>query len=238
MVSSQKDEISKSFYDEVYYANVKSMDDALLGKLHFYKLKKVFKLYLPGKNERVVDLGSAWGAFSFELAPHCKQTIGVDFSETAIKFCMKRLQSSDYKNLSFVCADAQNTGLKQGCIDSIFCSDLVEHLYPGQFVNMLDECKRILRPGGKIVIWTPHRGHILEKMKNNNIILKRDPAHVDYKSMGKIVDELKSRGFKIVKNYYTESHLPIWKYIEKIGLPFVPLLRRRIAVLAENKPEH
>jgi ubiquinone/menaquinone biosynthesis C-methylase UbiE len=211
------------------------MDEALKGRLHFYKIKKVFQLYTPGKNERVVDLGSAWGAFSFELAPYCKQTIGVDFSETAAKFCMKRLRSSAFANLSFVCADAQNTGLKPGSIDSIFCSDLVEHLYPDQFTNTLDECKRILRPEGKLVIWTPHRGHILERMKNNNIVLKRDPAHVDYKSMKKIIDELKSRGFKILKNYYTESHLPVWKYIERIGLPFIPLLRRRIAVLAEKQ---
>jgi len=122
-------------------------------------------LYSPGKNERVVDLGSAWGAFSFELAPYCKQTIGVDFSETAAKYCMKRLRSEKLANLSFVCADAQNTGLKPDSIDSIFCSDLVEHLYPNQFLNMLDECKRILKPKGKLVIWTPHRGHILEKMK-------------------------------------------------------------------------
>lgn len=235
MTNAENQEISKSYYDTVYYANVKSMEDALQGRLHFYKIKKVFQLYKPGNNERVVDLGSAWGAFSFELAPQCRQTIGVDFSETAAKFCMKRLRSSTCKNLSFVCADAQSTGLKPGCIDSIFCSDLVEHLYPDQFVNMLDECKRVLRPGGNLVIWTPHRGHILERMKNNDIVLKRDPAHVDYKSMKLIVDELKSRGFKIIKNYYTESHLPVWKYIEKIGLPFIPLLRRRIAVLAEKQ---
>jgi hypothetical protein len=55
----------------------------------------------------------------------------------------------------------------------------------------------------------------LEKMKNNNILLKRDLAHVDYKSMRTIVGELEKRGFKILKNYYTESHLPVWKYIEK-----------------------
>jgi Methylase involved in ubiquinone/menaquinone biosynthesis len=235
MTFSQNQEISKSYYDEVYYANVKSMDEALTGRLHFYKIKKVFQLYTPGKNERVVDLGSAWGAFSFELAPYCKQTIGVDFSETATKFCIKRLRTSASTNLSFVCADAQNTGLKPGSIDSIFCSDLVEHLYPDQFTNTLDECKRMLRPGGKLVIWTPHRGHILERMKNNNILLKRDPAHVDYKSMRTIVDELEKREFKILKNYYTESHLPVWKYIERIGMPFIPLLRRRIAILAEKQ---
>jgi ubiquinone/menaquinone biosynthesis C-methylase UbiE len=235
MAIPQNQEISKSFYDQVYYSNVKAMDEALKGRLHYYKIKKVLALYVPGKSDRVVDLGSAWGAFSFELAHYCKQTIGVDFSETALKFCIKRLRSSKFTNLSFVCADAQNTGLKPCSIDSIFCSDLVEHLYPDQFTKMLDECKRILKPGGKLVIWTPHRGHILEKMKNNDIILKHDPAHVDYKSMSLIVAELKSRGFTIAKNYYTESHLPVWNIIEKIGLAFIPLLRRRIAVLAEKQ---
>ena len=85
------------------------------------------------------------------------------------------------------------------------------------------------------MIWTPHRGHILEKMKSNNILLKRDPAHVDYKSMRIIVDELEKRRFKVIKKYFTESHLPLWNLIEKIGLPFIPLLRRRIAILAEKQ---
>ena len=72
-------------------------------------------------------------------------------------------------------------------------------------------------------------------MKNNNIILKRDQSHVDYKSMNFLVEELRNRDFTILMNYYTESHLPIWNIVEKIGLKFIPLLRRRIAVLAEKR---
>jgi cyclopropane fatty-acyl-phospholipid synthase-like methyltransferase len=181
-----------------------------------------------------LDLGSAWGAFSYELAQRCQMTIGLDFSEKASRFSSRHMKELNIPRLTFICADGQNTGIKNGSIDVIISADLFEHLYPDQFLKTLDECKRILRPGGKIVIWTPHRGHILEKLKNHNIILKRDRSHVDYKSMQVIIDALEKRGFKILKNYYAESHLPLWNYIEKLGMSILPILRRRIAILAEG----
>lgn len=235
MDASQNQEISRSFYEKTYYANVDILDKALKQRLHYYKIKKVFELYSPANNDVAVDLGSAWGAFSYELARLCKMTIGVDFSEKAARFCTKHMRDLKMSNLAFMCADAQCTGIKDNTVDVIFSADLFEHLYRDQSLKTLDECRRILRPGGKIVIWTPHRGHILEKLKNHNIILKRDYSHVDYKPMGFLVEELRKRCFLIRKSYYTESHIPVWNFIERIGLPFIPLLRRRIAILAEKK---
>jgi len=228
-------EISRSFYEETYYANVDILDKALKQRLHYYKIKKVFELYTPSKTDVAIDLGSAWGAFSYELARLCKTTIGIDFSEKAAKFSTRHMKELGIPNLAFMCADVQNTGIKDCSVDVIISADLFEHLYRDQSLRTLDDCRRILRPGGKLVIWTPHRGHILEKMKNNNIILKRDQSHVDYKSMNFLVEELRNRDFTILMNYYTESHLPIWNIVEKIGLKFIPLLRRRIAVLAEKR---
>jgi ubiquinone/menaquinone biosynthesis C-methylase UbiE len=233
--ATHSQEISREFYEQTYYAHVESLEKALKGRLHYYKIKKVFNLYTPRKNELAVDLGSAWGAFSFQLARLCKMTVGIDFSEKAARFCTKRMKDLKIPNLAFMCADAQCTGIKDGTVDVIFSADLFEHLYPDQSAKTLDECARILRPKGKIIIWTPHRGHILEILKNNDILLKRDKAHVDYKSMKNLVDELTKRNFSVIKKYYTESHIPLWNYIEKIGMPFISLLRRRIAILAEKQ---
>ena len=235
MEPAESHEISRSFYEKTYYTDVNILNKALKQRLHYYKIKKVFKIYTPSKTDVAIDLGSAWGAFSYELARLCRMTIGVDFSEKASRFSSRHMKELNIPNLGFLCADVQSTGIKNNSIDVIISADLFEHLYRDQSLKTLDECKRILRPGGKIAIWTPHRGHILEILKNHNIILKRDLSHVDYKPMKFLVEELRKRGFLIQKSYYTESHLPLWNLIEKIGLPFIPLLRRRIAILAEKQ---
>jgi cyclopropane fatty-acyl-phospholipid synthase-like methyltransferase len=181
-----------------------------------------------------VDLGSAWGELCFAMAGRCGRMIGVDFSEKISRFCNELMRKGNYPRLSFFCADAQYTGIKSETVDVAVAADLFEHLYPDQFLRTLDECRRILKPGGKLIVWTPNRGHIIERLKNNDIVLKHDPAHVDYKSMEVMTTELKKRDFSVIKSYFAESHIPVFNIVEKLLLPVVPLLRRRIAILAEK----
>jgi hypothetical protein len=92
----------------------------------------------------------------------------------------------------------------------------------------------LLKKGGKLVIWTPYQGHILEILRKYNIILKRDVTHVNFKPMEFILDELNKRHFTIKKSYYVESHIPLFRNLEKLLLRFLPIMRRRIAILAEK----
>jgi cyclopropane fatty-acyl-phospholipid synthase-like methyltransferase len=229
--------ITKSYYEKVYYSDVSNLPENYLSRLHFYRIKKILAIHSPAPTDIVVDLGSAWGELCFTMANRFQKMIGVDFSEKVVKFCRNLLNSTNYPRLFFLCADVQCTGIRSNTVDVVTCADLFEHLYPEQFYRTLDECRRMLKPGGKLVVWTPHRGHIIERLKNNNIILKPDLSHVDYKSMEVMKTQLHQRNFSILKSYYSESHIPIFNLLEKILLPFIPLFRRRIAILAEKLPE-
>ena len=96
----------------------------------------------------------------------------------------------------------------------------------------------MLKKGGKLVIWTPHRGHILEILKNNNIFLRTIKEHFYYKSMDQLLESLRIRNFSIRKSYYAESHIPIFCNIEKVFMGILPIMRRRIAILAEKNYRH
>ena len=74
--------------------------------------------------------------------------------------------------------------------------------------SVAEEAFRVLKAGGCIAVWTPCRSHILEVLKNNSIILKRDISHVDYKSMSRMKGILTNAGFEIGRAYFAESHLP------------------------------
>lgn len=237
MNNFQKQEEMREYYDESYGFNeeIQTHIDLLKSSFQEYRISKVLEIYSPGKDEHVLDLGCAQGTFCFALAPLCRQITGVDYSSKTIDFCNRLLQKSPYSNIQFVCADAQHTGLKSESYDAIVCADLFEHLYPEVSQKVLDECRRLLKRRGKLVIWTPHRGHILEILKNNNIILKRGLGHVDYKSMDNLLTSLRERDFSVQKSYYAESHIPVFRILERLLLPVLPLFRRRIAILAEKK---
>ena len=228
--------IDKEYYDRSDYFDARTghLRD-VASRFQRYRLSKVLELYSPAQEERVLDLGCGWGTFSFTLAPMAQEVVGLDFSERSIELCQERLTDSPRRNLSFVCADAADTGLAPESFDVVYAADLFEHVYPDDSDRVMAEVARLLKPGGRLVVWTPHRGHIIEILKNRGIVLRRDPTHVDYKSMDRLRASLTTAGFFIEKAYYAESHLPVFNWIERSFLSSVPMLRRRIAILARRK---
>ncbi|HSG46272.1 MAG TPA: methyltransferase domain-containing protein, partial [Longimicrobiales bacterium] len=196
-----------------------------------YRIRMVTELAQPRATDRVVDFGCGWGTFEFALARSVREIVGVDFSRRSIEFCSRELAGTPADNVSFLCADAGATGMEASSVDLVVAADLFEHLYPDDSVRVAAEAFRILRPGGRFAVWTPHRGHFLEVLKNNRILLKPDPTHVDYKSMDRMVELVRDAGFRVQRAYYAESHLPVLRVAERLLGRWIPLLRRRIAVL-------
>lgn len=226
--------IGKDFYDSTDYFDGAHLVDHD-SPFQRYRMEKVLDIYRPGSSDDVVDLGCGWGTFAFALADRVRSVIGVDFSERSIELCDRMLADRSIRNLRFVCADAGDTGLESASFDVAIAADLFEHLYPDDAGRVAREAFRLLRPGGRFVTWTPHRGHLLEALKARNIILKRDVSHVDYKSMEAMQGLLESAGFDIERAYYAESHVPGLRVLERALQSWVPWLRRRIAVLG-HKP--
>lgn len=232
-----EERIGREFYDSSDYFEGEA--DHLLdhdSPFQRYRVRKVLEIHSPAPDARVVDLGCGWGTFDFALADRVGEIVGVDFSERSIEICRRRLAEAPRDDVRFLCADAGDTGLEGGAWDVVLAADLFEHLYPDDSARVAREAFRLARPGGYFVTWTPHRGHILEVLKNRDIILERDVSHVDYKSMRDMEELLTGAGFEIERAYYAESHLPLLRTLERLVQGFVPLLRRRIAVLG-RKPE-
>ena len=199
-----------------------------------YRVAKLTELRAPRASDRVVDLGCGWGTFCFAWAERAAELVGVDFSERAIALCGRRLAETPRGTVRFVCADAGDTGLEEGAYQLVIAADLFEHLYPDDSARVAAEAFRLLAPGGHFATWTPHRGHVLEALKDRSILLERDVTHVDYKSMGDMKRLLSEAGFAIEKAYYAESHVPGLRLAERLLQPVVPFLRRRIAVLGRK----
>ncbi len=193
-------------------------------------------MHAPRPTDRVLDMGCGWGTISYALAPKVREVVGLDFSERAIAGCRARTDLHGFDNVVFEVGDARDSGLDAASFDVVVAADLFEHLYPEDSVAVAAEAFRVLRPGGRIAVWTPCRSHVLEVLKNRDIILKRDVSHVDYKSMRRMKEILAGAGFEIERAYFAESHLPGLRVLERLAQRWMPLLRRRIAVVG-LKPE-
>lgn len=238
MPESRGERIGKEYYDSSDYFDGGGASHIIDLESPFqrYRVAKVLDIHTPGPRDRVADLGCGWGTFDFALADRVAEVVGIDFSERSIEICERRLAGAQTGNIRFLCADAGDTGLEAESFDVVLAADLFEHLYPDDSVRVAREAFRLLRPGGRLSTWTPHRGHVLEVLKNRDIILKRDVSHVDYKSMADMKRLISDAGFTIERAYYAESHLPGLRVAERLLQGVIPLLRRRIAVLG-RKPE-
>jgi len=231
--SQEQDQI-RGHYDGDYY---QPLLDGYLKKDRFtlYRQRMVFDIYSPVKGERVLDLGCGVGTFTLELAGRGVDVVGLDYSDESIKIC-RELASKLNLKAEFQLADVTDTRLESESFDVIIAADLTEHLYSDVFKRFVKESKRLLRPGGKLVIWTPNPGHIIEFFKMRDIILKSDKGHVGYKTLDELTGALRDEGFEIDKACHRHSHLPVWNWFERLTQWFLPFMRRRNAVLASKKP--
>lgn len=107
---------------------------------------------LRGGSLLALDLGCGAGYGSAELARVCARVTGCDVAQDAVDYARNTYQ---LPNLQFVEAGCENTGFDDASFDLITAFEVIEHLH--DFRAMLRESKRLLKPGGILMVSTPNR---------------------------------------------------------------------------------
>jgi O-antigen chain-terminating methyltransferase len=111
------------------------------------------QLYLPyfAGCRNVLDIGCGRGEFLKMMREAGIRARGIELSQESVAAC--RLEGLDAE-----VADAfpYLAGLPDGSLDSIFCSQVVEHLPPERLPELIRGCAGRLAPGGVIAIETPN----------------------------------------------------------------------------------
>lgn len=223
----------RGLYDDAYYAS--------LHPHHWFKNpprkyeernRDVLRLVAPGADDIVVELGSARGDIPFLLAQHCRRVIGVDAAAEAIAMAEAERRSRDVPNVQWLQADvADLSALETGSADAVAAIDLEEHIDDPTLQAMLTDCRRILKPEGRLGIYTPDRLHYVERLKANGLVLKQFPQHIAMRPVADYLRLLRAGGFEIdLVDYSVSAFLGI-RWVERLmaPLPLVgPLFRYRI----------
>lgn len=121
--------------------------------------------YVAGR--RVLDVASGSGYGSAYLAEHAAQVTGVDISADTISFARSKYQRP---NLEYRVGDASEIPLADGSVDVIVSFETIEH--HDRHELMLKEFKRLLAPGGTVIISSP------DKYRYSDLSGYRNPYHV------------------------------------------------------------
>ncbi len=128
----------------------------------FLKQKKAYQ-YATGQAEgkNVLDFGCGSGYGSDLLSEQAKSVIGVDVNKDAIAYCSETFKSA---NLSFELVTPDfKLRFESGSFDLITSFQVIEHIKDTK--AYLSELKRVLKPGGILMITTPNRKYRLLPMQ-------------------------------------------------------------------------
>lgn len=102
-----------------------------------------------GHADSVLDLGCGDGQYLPLLLEHCDRVLGADRSGVALERAARRAPSAE---LSPVGEDSR-LPIGDNAVDRVWCVDTIEHVVDTQI--FLSEARRVLRPGGRILVATP-----------------------------------------------------------------------------------
>jgi SAM-dependent methyltransferase len=110
------------------------------------KMEVMTRMLKPGALDRVLDIGCGNGRFGFFKRSSCGELVGID---AGAHFAPEPLQSVDLAR-----GDVRLLPFADGSFDKAYSLDVLEHLTEDGVVSMLSEARRVLRPDGKLFVYS------------------------------------------------------------------------------------
>jgi SAM-dependent methyltransferase len=117
-------------------------------------LRKRFLLEHVAAGERVLDVGCGEGWFASELVRAGVSVVGIDVAQEPLRRARARDPALD---LRLVDADGP-WPLEDAGFDAVWAGETIEHV--ADTAGWLSEVRRVLRPGGRLLLSTPAHGRL------------------------------------------------------------------------------
>ena len=172
----------------------------------------------PPARERALEVGPGSGIYLPLLASLYQKVVGSDIEAAYLAHAAS--QRSAVPNLELVSDNICNTQLDPHNFDCILCTEVIEHIAdsPAALAGM----RRLLKPGGILVLSTPQRFSPLEltakiaflpgiidlvRLIYSEPIL--ETGHINLMTEATVRKQLHKAGFRIEQHYKTGMYIPV-----------------------------
>lgn len=150
-----------------------------------------YKALIGEGNWQILEVGCGLGDLTCGLADNAARAVGIDVSGRMIDAAIARRDKRSRAGLAggqaeFRRMSATRIDYGNGAFDWAVSTSMIEHLHPEDVQPHLREILRVLKPGGRYLVWAPNRlGHHHDR-----------DFHLSMFSYRELVAEMARAGFK------------------------------------------
>jgi SAM-dependent methyltransferase len=192
--------VLRSYYHRVHAGHGYTPVEPFLHELHAAMLRlldPLFREHVPAGG-RVLDAGCGRSLFT-EIRPRWPFTIVA----SDVDHDLLASRREEFPEVRFLVGDAQPLPFRDRAFDALFAGELVEHL-PDP-VPALREFRRVLKPGGTLILTTPNRLRLANLADRSE--RPYSPDHLSELSYDEVGALLRDAGFEVLRS--TGLHLEL-----------------------------
>ncbi|HEV7501840.1 MAG TPA: class I SAM-dependent methyltransferase [Vicinamibacteria bacterium] len=185
-------EVLRSYYHRVHAEHGYTPAEPFLHELHAAMLRKLERLFFRyfAAGSRVLDAGCGRSLFT-EIRPDWPfRIVAAD-----VDFDLLAARKAEFPAVRWVVGDAHPLPFRDATFDGLFAGELVEHL-PDPEAGV-EEFRRVLRPGGTLVLTTPNRRRLANVVDRSE--RPYSPDHLSELSYDEARALLRARGFTVLE---------------------------------------
>lgn len=208
--------------------------DRWLAAYHAARMEQARRL-LRGLTGRVCDVGAGYSLLRMAGVPGpALRLAACDRDEAAVRFLREC-------GVDAVVGAAEDPPFPPGTFDAVYAGEIVEHLADPH--GALRRWVSLLLPGGRLVVTTPNRRHLLTRVRGYELI--ENPEHLFEWDAGELCAAVERAGAQVT--HLEGLMLPIPLYVPRLGwrdlgagvsrrVPISPALLRRVMRMGRRVP--
>ena len=200
--AAARKEVAESLYDQRYGPQLVKRAGALPSKRRIKKIA-LYRSIIGRGHESILEIGCGPGDLTYALVDQAEKVMAIDISAKAIELAKMRkdlwpLSEAQKQKAEFRQMSAVQLDFPDATFDWVVSTSVVEHLHPEDVSSHMSEVRRVLKAGGKYLMWCPNGlGHHSDR-----------EGHLSMMSYGEWMDKLRDAGFGGFRSTLT-SRLPM-----------------------------